>query len=120
MDAHLRAVERPLCAVLILRSTMDVCAFRLVAAEHERSTDFVGHEGLGPIPRRIAVTAKCEELVEDHAVRREVDGFDLRPLHERALLVNAAEHQKVRARIRGCANELLGRRAIDGAGGRPA
>src|SRR6266702_947939 len=63
----------------------------------QRGTDFARYEGFGALPCLIAVAAKGEELVEDDAIGIDVDGRNLRPLDQRAHLVDAADDQDLRA-----------------------
>lgn len=53
--------------------------------------EVAGHESLGALPRLVGVAAEGVQLVEHRPAGVDIDGLRLRPLDQRALLVNAAD-----------------------------
>jgi hypothetical protein len=60
-------------------------------------TELLRHEALRPLPSLVIVAAEREELFEHDALGSCIDGSRLRPLHERAHLMKAADDQDLRA-----------------------
>src|SRR6266851_4806088 len=73
--------------------------------------DLADDKNFGAAPGVIGVAAKGEQPVEQDALRLWVDRLDLRPLHQRAHLVDAADQQDVRASFTGRSHEAADRRA---------
>src|SRR5216683_93394 len=78
--------------------------------------DLVDDKNFGAAPGVIGVAAKGEQPVEQDALGLWVDRLDLRPLHQRAHLVDAADQQDVRASFAGRSHEAADRRARQRAG----
>ncbi len=90
------------------RRRFGICRHRRRRAARD---DLVRDEGFGPAPGVIGVAAKGEELDEHHPPGAGVDGLDLRVLHQRAHLVDAANQQDVRAGFAGCSHKIADRHA---------
>src|SRR6266849_3113754 len=78
--------------------------------------DLADDKNFGAAPGLVGVAAKGEQPVEQDALGLWVDRLDLRPLHQRAHLVNAADQQDVPANFAGRSHKAGDRRARQRAG----
>ena len=101
--------------------TASLSRTRIIAAGRERRgrrQKIARHELFRLPPRFGAVAAKREQLVKDDRVGVEVNGNDLGPLNEGALLIHGAHDEELGSRLFRRALKLIKRGAsdLDGAG----